>query len=61
MAIPDFQTMMLPFLRFAQDHAEVSTREVIPFLTNHYNLSEEEVAEQIPSGYQTKLGLARFW
>ena len=61
MSVPDFQTMMLPFLRFAQEQAEISTREVIPFLTNHYNLSEEEVAEQIPSGYQTKLSNRVSW
>jgi len=61
MSVPDFQTMMLPFLRFAQNQVEVSTREVIPFLTNHYNLSEEEVTEQIPSGYQTKLSNRVSW
>lgn len=55
MSVPDFQTMMLPFLRFAQNQAEVSSRDVIPFLANHYNLSEEETAERLPSGYQTKL------
>ncbi len=61
MSVPDFQTMMLPFLRFAQDQSEISTREVLPFLTNHYNFSEEEVAEQIPSGYQTKLSNRVSW
>ena len=55
MAIPDFQTMMLPLLRFAEDKAENSTREAISFLSSFYNLSEEEISEQIPSGYQTKL------
>lgn len=55
MAIPDFQTMMLPLLRFAQDQAEISTRDVVPFLASYYKLSEEEVSERIPSGYQTKL------
>ena len=55
MAIPDFQTMMLPLLRFAQDRDEISTRGVIPFLTNYYNLTEDDISEQIPSGNQTKL------
>ena len=61
MSVPDFQTMMLPFLRFAQEQTEISTREVIPFLTNHYNFSEEEITEKIPSGYQTKLSNRVSW
>ncbi len=40
---------------------EISTREVIPFLANYYNLSEEQVSEQIPSGYQTKLSNRVSW
>lgn len=55
MPVPDFQTMMLPFLRLSQDQQEHSTSDVILFLANHYQLSENEIAEQIPSGYQTKL------
>ncbi len=55
MAVPDFQTMMLPLLRFAQDQAEISTRNVIPFLKSYYKLSEEDVSEQILLGHQTKL------
>lgn len=55
MAIPDFQTMMLPLLSFANDEAEISTKEAISFLSQYYNLSEEEISERIPSGYQTKL------
>ena len=55
MAVPDFQTIMLPFLKFAQSQTEISTREIINHLSTHYNLSEEEINERIPSGYQTKL------
>ncbi len=55
MAVPDFQTMMLPLLRFAQDQAEISTRNVIPFLKSYYKLSEKDVSEKILLGRQTKL------
>ena len=55
MAVPDFQTIMLPFLRFTQNREECSTREVVSFLAEYYNLTEDEISEQIPSGYQTKL------
>lgn len=55
MAVPDFQTMMLPFLRFANDGREHSSSDVSAFLANHYNLSENEIGERIPSGLETKL------
>ena len=55
MAVPDFQTMMLPFLRLAENRKEYSSRDVSAFLAKHYNLSEEEIAERVPSGQQTKL------
>lgn len=55
MAVPDFQTMMLPFLDFAKDAKEHSNTEVSSFLASHFNLSEEDLAERIPSGLETKL------
>lgn len=61
MTVPDFQTLMLPFLRYAQNESELSTREVVPFLVEYYNLSEEEATELIPSGYQTKLSNRVSW
>ncbi len=61
MPVPDFQTMMLPFLNLAQDQEEHSTSDVIIFLADYYKLSEEEIAEQIPSGYQTKLNNRISW
>lgn len=55
MAVPDFQTMMLPFLKFASDSKEHSNSEVSAFLAQHFNLSEDEIAERIPSGLETKI------
>ena len=50
MAIPDYQSIMLPLLRFAGDSKEHSFREAIEFLAEEFNLSEEDRKELLPSG-----------
>lgn len=55
MAVPDFQTMMLPILRLAKENTEISVSNTAPFLAKYYNLTETERAERVPSGQQTKL------
>lgn len=50
MAIPDFQSIMLPLLRLLGDGKEHSSQECIRILAEHYNLTEEEKTEQLPSG-----------
>ena len=52
MAIPDFQSVMLPLLKFANDGKEHTLRETIENLANVFNLSEEERTELLPSGSQ---------
>ncbi|HPM99442.1 MAG TPA: restriction endonuclease [bacterium] len=52
MAIPDFQSVMLPLLRFAGDRQEHSLRETIDALGNQFGLSDEERNELLPSGLQ---------
>lgn len=42
MTIPDYQTVMLPLLRFAADGQEHSLREAIERLADHFGLDEEE-------------------
>ena len=54
MAIPDYQTVMLPLLRFASDQKEYSTREAIGSLADHFRLTEGERKELLPSGRQAK-------
>jgi restriction system protein len=51
MAIPDFQTLMLPALRAAKS-GEVRTRDLVGRLATEFGLSEEERAELLPSGRQ---------
>lgn len=53
MSIPDYQSIMLPLLKFAADQEEHSLREAIEILADQYKLSEEERKEMLPSGQQT--------
>jgi restriction system protein len=52
MAIPDFQTLMLPVLRSSSE-AEVKISDVVEQLATQFDLSREERAELLPSGRQT--------
>jgi restriction system protein len=63
MAIPDYQSLMLPLLRFLGDKKERSIRETIDALAKQYGLSAEELRELLPSGKQpifdNRVGWAR--
>lgn len=52
MAIPDYQSIMLPLLRFASDEKEHSLRESIEALSNEFCLTDAERKELLPSGQQ---------
>jgi len=63
MAIPDYQTIMLPLLKFAEDLQEHSLWQAIDALANQFNLTDEEQRQLLPSGQQTifynRVGWAR--
>ena len=50
MPIPDFQSLMLPLLKFAADGKEHTLREAVETLSDNFKLTEVERAELIPSG-----------
>ncbi len=52
MAIPDYQSIMLPLLRFAADGNEHSLREAIEGLSEKFGLTESERKQLLPSGQQ---------
>ena len=52
MTIPDFQSIMLPLMQFADDEKEHSSKESIEYLANYFNLTDEERKEPLPSGKQ---------
>jgi restriction system protein len=62
MSIPDFQTIMLPFLKSVGDEKEHSLRETIEYLATQFDLSVEERKELLESGqerFNNRVGWAR--
>jgi restriction system protein len=63
LAIPDYQSIMLPLLRFSGDAEQHSLRETTNALAAEFGLSEEEKKELLPSGQQAvfsnRVGWAR--
>lgn len=52
MAIPDFQTLMLPLLELLKDGNPVKLSEMVEIMSDKYNLTEEERNEWLPSRLQ---------
>ena len=61
MAVPDFQTMMLPFLAVAGDGQEHTSGGMAESLAGQYKLTESEKTEMVPSGRQTRLMNRIYW
>jgi len=61
MAIPDFQTIMLPLLKFLGDEKEHSLRDTIEHLVNEFSLNEVERKELLPSGQQARFDNRVSW
>lgn len=63
MAIPDYQSCMLPLLNFYSDGKEHAFREAIESLAKEFNLTDQERKEMLPSGQQeifdNRIGWAR--
>jgi restriction system protein len=54
MAVPDYQSLMLPLLRFAaQKGIEISTSEAVDTLAKELGLTEDDLKEMLPSGIQS--------
>ena len=54
MAVPDFQSVMLPLLRMAGDGKEHSLAAVRDTLAGEFGLSDADRSEPLPSGRQGK-------
>lgn len=52
MPIPDFQSIMLPLLKFCADGLEHSNREAIDALSAKFELTDNELKTLLPSGQQ---------
>lgn len=54
MAVPDYQSIMLPLLEFAADRkGEISTSQAIYALAISLKLSKEDLKQMLPSGIST--------
>lgn len=60
MAIPDFQTLMLPVLR-ASEAGEVKISDVVKQLADQFQLTPEERSALLPSGTQTTFANRVHW
>lgn len=61
MSVPDFQTIMLPLLKYLNDEKEHSLRESIDDLADIFKLTEEQRRELVPSGRDTTFGNRVAW
>jgi restriction system protein len=65
MAIPDYQSVMLPLLKIAADGNEHNTRETITALADQYGLTDAERKQMLASGLATvfddRFGWARYY
>ena len=61
MAVPDFQSLFLPVLKFASDGNEHSLSETIEKIARQLGLSEADSDEILPSGKQRKFDNRVSW
>ena len=63
MAIPDYQTLMLPVLRATSDGQEHQMKGVIAQLIDQYDMTDEEKTRLLPSGtthvFASRVGWAK--
>lgn len=61
MAIPDFQSLMLPLLKLLGDGGERRAGDAISALAAQFKLTAEEVEELLPSGRQARFANRVHW
>jgi restriction system protein len=63
MAVPDFQTLMLPLLKRLGDGREHRFSDAVEALADEFGLSEDERVQMLPSGrdrlIRNRVGWAR--
>lgn len=61
MPVPDFQSFFKPLLEIATDGKERSLKEAREKIAEYFNLTDEDRAELLPSGNQTKFDNRVAW
>ena len=54
MAIPDYQSLMLPLMELTSDKKEHSLKDATVVLAKEFNLSDAELVEMLPSARKTR-------
>ena len=54
MVVPDYQSFMLPLLKFAEDGKEHRQNEAADALARYFNATEADRKELLPSGRQSR-------
>lgn len=50
MSVPDYESTMLPILRFLEDGQVRKTSEIVNYVAKHFSLTTDDMKELIPSG-----------
>ena len=61
MPVPTYQAIMRPLLSFAEDGTEKSVQEAVASLGSHFQLSDDERDQLLPSGKQTLFANRVHW
>ncbi|MHB8672340.1 MAG: restriction endonuclease [Candidatus Limnocylindrales bacterium] len=61
MAVPDFQTIMLPLLRLGADGKDHAMASTIIALSEYFQLTDDERAEMLPGGCQRRFNNRVYW
>jgi restriction system protein len=61
MAIPDYQTLMLPVLRATADGDEQQMKELISLPIDKYDMTDEEQTQLLPGGAAHVFGSRVAW
>jgi restriction system protein len=61
MAIPDYETLMLPLMQITSDGKEHSVNELSRHISDQFKLSSEEREQRIPSGQSTYIKNRTGW
>ena len=61
MPIPKFKSVMLPLLEYLADEKERGIREAIIYVSDHFQLTEEERRKKLPSGYYRIIDNRVWW
>lgn len=61
MTVPDFQSFMLPLLKFTADRKEHKQSDATDALSQHFSITESDRKEMLPSGRQTRFDNRIAW